>query len=524
MVVQVGDKVLVYGAGTPWAFAKKIEPVQVGDKVDVVTLSDGTKLAMPKIELDLSDFVWVLPEWDLGFNFGDLPFGWGMMPLGAAVFTISGYECFALIDSDRSWEDMSLTGCLIFMLSGMRKNQHLVIASNTDIKYIPQIVSNPHGPIDQALDDIGAGKTWEPSVYYHKSGTYWWYTPPEILPSEVYFKCNDAPNYSSPTSYEDIEYITQRMNLSGVRTIKVKLKGWVTYNFFDESSWRMLKYSITASFSGSSSYSGSISLTKSMRGGPDPLPATYSGKNLTYRAELNERYGILTATSTCSNWWVFGNVDWPDYTEFVLEVPENVGHNAHDVTFMLQGAKTWNFSGSAWAFHELHVWIDSVHFYDIAGNELIEPCTTGGINIGDKYVIYNPVTKRLVFNDSNKTILASPYWRDITGPGDEITIDPIQYAWDGAGQVYLSQSKTTLSTIFYDDEIQVSNLAAGKTKTIPYHSHDPYTYEGETVSRELVNITGILRAGMNEITLSVRDTTGNKIGFPTPVYIVRSMS
>ena len=110
MVVQVGDKVLVYEAGTPWAFAKKIETVEVGDKVDVVTLSDGTKLAMPKIEMDLSEYVWVVPEFDTPFNIGDLPFQWGMMPLGAAVFTITSVpDCYHLEDNLREWDPASIS-------------------------------------------------------------------------------------------------------------------------------------------------------------------------------------------------------------------------------------------------------------------------------------------------------------------------------------------------------------------------------------------------------------------------------
>lgn len=51
---------------------------------------------------------------------------------------------------------------------------------------------------------------------------------------------------------------------------------------------------------------------------------------------------------------------------------------------------------------------------------------------------------------------------------------------------------------------------------IPYHSNDPYTLEGETMSRELKNLTNFLRDGKNEKTLTVKYTTGNKVGFPIP--------
>ena len=166
------------------------------------------------------------------------------------------------------------------------------------------------------------------------------------------------------------------------------------------------------------------------------------------------------------------NPSFPDYDVSVIELGINSQLYYYDTQVLLSISNKFGFDALPFDAE-----FDYLHFLDADGNVLAEPCV-GGVAVGDHYVIYNPVTKRLVFNDSNKTILASPYWRDIEGPGEEISTTPVTYAWDGQGQVYLSQSKTTLSTIFYDNELQVSNLAAGKTKTIPYHSNDPF----ETVS------------------------------------------
>ena len=152
-------------------------------------------------------------------------------------------------------------------------------------------------------------------------------------------------------------------------------------------------------------------------------------------------------------------------------------------------------------------------------------CITDGLAAGDKYIIYNPTTKRLVFNDATKTIFSSASWREINYPGEIVTHTPVEYIWDGQGHVYLSQSKTTLSTIYYDNELRVEVFGdTGDVRAIDYHSNDPITYSGETVSRELINLTSILRAGKNYVQLKARDTGGTKVGFPTPIYIKRDMS
>jgi len=426
MVVQVGDKVLVYGAGTPWAFAKKIDPVEVGDKVDVVTLSDGTKLAMPKIELDLSEYVWVVPEFDTPFNIGDVPFQWGMMPLGAAVFTVTGTDINLVIDENREWEPGELSGCYIFFLSGKLRGGALYIVSNSETTYtVCPLESKP---------------------------VYW-----EL----IYSKYGDGKG------------------THGGRSVYV---GPGAGNLIFEAV--------------------------------DPVPLVGKYAEFAYRGYGSYAYGG-TAFLSCGVGteygdavlmpFLYGTPDFPNVTAVSAET--TVVNNSYLPRLQVM------YTGSTGWFELLYL---------LYRDEL--DCADD-VAIGDKYMIYNPTTKRLMFNDATKTVLSAASWRAINYPGEVVTVSPVEYVWDGAGTVYLTQSKTTLSTIFYDNELRVEAFGdTGDVRAIDYHTNDEYTYSGETVSRELVNITSILRAGKNYVQLKARDTGGTKVGFPTPIYIKRDMS
>jgi len=137
-------------------------------------------------------------------------------------------------------------------------------------------------------------------------------------------------------------------------------------------------------------------------------------------------------------------------------------------------------------------------------------------------VIYNPTTKRLVFNDSTKLLTAANW---VTGgTGAEISSSPIEYVWDGQGYVYLTSSKTTYSTIQFDDLLQVQAVHGETVRTIAFHLGERIAQGEETVSRELTNITSILRSGKNTITLTAKNQDGTKVGFVTSVYVKRNMT
>lgn len=149
-------------------------------------------------------------------------------------------------------------------------------------------------------------------------------------------------------------------------------------------------------------------------------------------------------------------------------------------------------------------------------------CPTRGIREGDKYVIYDPITKRLVFNDATKSLTASNW--QTGGEGAEISSNPIEYVWDGQGYVYLTSSKTIFSTIQFDDLLRVQSWHGETVRTIDFHLGERIEVSGETVSRELTNITSILRAGKNTITLTAKTQDGTKVGFVTAVYVKRNMT
>lgn len=459
MVVQVGDKVLVYGAGTPWSFAKQITTPEVGDKVDVVTLSDGTKLAMPKIELDLSEYVWVVPEFDVPFNIGDVPFQWGMMPLGAAVFVVTDIlKCRAVRDALREWDSDALVG---FQMVVLKRNGVIYeIIQNTATDYVLRVLGNNNTEYKSVV------------------------TPPviseinpdgPILNLHAYWNATYWVNTLSVTAYK-------RFNISGTHSIKIKWK--LFWNHYSDQ--RGVRISAFARDS----------------------------KNNLISSFISVGYGVPGSVRYDSGIGAWVNPDYPQYTISECNISLNPSYDPADATIYIQCLLEY----SGYFLNE--VWVEYLRLYDINGNEIVDPCVD--INVGDKYVIYNPATKRLVFNDATK-MLASANWQT-GGTGAEIASSPVDYVWDGQGYVYLSGSKQTFSTIQFDDLLYVQAVHGETVRTIPFHLGERISQGGETVSRELTNITSILRAGKNTITLIAKNQDGTKVGFVTSVYVKRNMT
>ena len=453
MVLQVGDKVVVWGAGTSSAFAKKIDPIQVGDKVDVITLHDGSKIPLPRLELDLSDYVWCIPEWDTGMDIGNGDFSWGVMPLGAATFTLTDIiDCWHVKDSLREWES-SISGCLMIMVSGANKGIRYIISSF--FEYIYSLTLNETVPSTYYGD-------WEEELY-----------GPRVTVSR-----GDTAEISCHS--EIVEWNQGKVFTANTDPI-VGASGFT------------LPYKIVMNYRRCTVYTY-LAHPDNERTYLDP---ELVAANTLYTAEECTALGIDPSALI--------NKKYPDYDTITIDLP-----------LYLDGCVG------------IMCWTTDVQGYINASFGAItfigSDCITEGLVAGDKYVVYNPTTKRLVFNDSTKTVLSSEYWRAVETPGEEIAISAVEYAWDGQGYVYLSASKTVFSTIYFDDEIRVDGTAAGTTKTIAYHAGDRISYGGETVSRELVDITAALRAGNNSVVVTVKDTGGSKVGFPTAVYIKRSMT
>jgi len=213
--------------------------------------------------------------------------------------------------------------------------------------------------------------------------------------------------------------------------------------------------------------------------------------------------------------WV--NDRYPDYTELILAFASPFSFGESDLSIFCEYT---NLNLPTSIFHGLEFEIESVKFYDDTFTEIVAPCHWA--KAGDKYIIYNPVTKRLVFNDATKSLTASNW--QTGGEGAEISSSPIEYVWDGQGYVYLTSSKTIFSTIQFDDLLQVQAVHGETVRTIPMHLGERIAVSGETVSRELTNITSILRSGKNTITLTAKNQDGAKVGFVTAVYVKRNMT
>jgi len=135
MTVEVGDKVIVFNAGSDYSYAKKILPVEVGDKVDVFTLSDGTKIPLPRISLNVSDYVFLVPS---------IP-KLEMPPLSVVINTVgwgtitNHWENPPADAVDKNWvEDTtqvrtpgSLVGKYMCMVTGKNAKKYYAISANT---------------------------------------------------------------------------------------------------------------------------------------------------------------------------------------------------------------------------------------------------------------------------------------------------------------------------------------------------------------------------------------------------------
>lgn len=455
MVVEVGDKVVVWGAGTESAFAKEVEPVEVGDTVDVITLSDGTKIPLPRLELDLDDYVWILPEWDTPLFPIDAPISWGVLPLGAALFTITGVpDCTHLIDSDRSWDENDLSGYLLIPVTGVfgQSKIYLVITGNTETQY--SVVIN---------DGITEIVTYEDWVNYISVGYGGSYTL--VKGNALSIVANWAMSI----------YIRLAVYLAGKGSVKFGWRYVSSVTHWDVAAALTIPGATVPSFS-------------------SMMVLATSKYTIAEMTALGINYGADTTI----------NPSYPDYDDLTISVPLVVNGNLQVALVTPQR------SYSKLELTELTF-----------GPEM---CYTEHIAVGDKYLIYNPDTKRLVFNDSGKLITATNWVDCAEGSEAEIFSDPVDFIWDGSGHVYLTQGKAIFSTIQWDDKLQV-NVVHGETLvTSPMSLGERITVSGQTVSRGLFEITDYMTAGKNTITLTAKNYDGTKVGFVTPIYVKRSMT
>lgn len=82
------------------------------------------------------------------------------------------------------------------------------------------------------------------------------------------------------------------------------------------------------------------------------------------------------------------------------------------------------------------------------------------------------------------------------------------YVWDGKGNLVLSQAR--VKDIFFD-LLMVVAVNGSTTRSLDYHAGESVLYSGDNVQRKLTDITSILGAGKNQVTLYAKDTIGIKI-------------
>ncbi len=473
MVLQEGDKVLVWNAGTDKAFAKKIERPEVGDTVDVITLSDGTKLSLPRINLDLSDFVWAYPKWNSIIDITGGQFEWGILPLGAAIFKITAVpDCWHIEDSLREWNAEDVVGMKLIIFREVGRSYVTMTYTITGWVYPYYTVIMTSSDISYSLwTDMGVE---DPTNYYPAKS---------ISDSLVDLSAewdswrarSKSPRLTSPT-----------VSLLGIKEIQFsfRYKSLWAKNCWDGGG--------TCCFDHSPEFMIE-----------DTSP--YIWRNYCLTEQIGFSDGETITYYRC-------NPDYPGFTTVTIPASTFEGVSSTQLLVLLCGAGI----GSLSRYYAPTV----AEFTEI---QLIpSECQTTGILAGDRYVIYNPVTKRIVFNDAKKTLLSDQYWQDVSLVGETIALTPIEYAWDGTGYVYLSGSKSIFSTIMFDDELRIDAQAGDTVQTIAYHQGERVAYGGETVSRELTDITSILRAGNNYITATVRHVDGVKVGFVTGIFVKRN--
>lgn len=132
---QVGDKGIILNEGSDFqAYIPYTKP-NIGDKAYIYTMRNGMKIAIPVLEFELGNPMWISPDmpmagfdWKVDFNFNLIPLG---IPL-PCVSTLTGVADEIVEDTKKAWANDELIGKQLFMLSGARKDTKFPIVDNTE--------------------------------------------------------------------------------------------------------------------------------------------------------------------------------------------------------------------------------------------------------------------------------------------------------------------------------------------------------------------------------------------------------
>jgi hypothetical protein len=132
---QVGDKGIILNEGSDFqAYIPYTKP-NIGDKAYIYTMRNGMKIAIPVLEFEIGNPMWMSPDmpmagfdWKVDFNFNLIPLG---IPL-PCVSTLTGVADEVVEDTKKAWANDELIGKQLFMLSGARKDIKFPIVDNTE--------------------------------------------------------------------------------------------------------------------------------------------------------------------------------------------------------------------------------------------------------------------------------------------------------------------------------------------------------------------------------------------------------
>lgn len=93
--------------------------------------------------------------------------------------------------------------------------------------------------------------------------------------------------------------------------------------------------------------------------------------------------------------------------------------------------------------------------------------------------------------------------------------------WDGAGRVWLSRSGVSVESIQFDDQLRFTG-GAGSTEWL---QGPPIIVPpgGGGIQNIIVEVTGFLNPGLNNISIEIRDTAGGMIGPYADIWIIQTI-
>lgn len=114
--IEVGTRGLVVGSGGQTAQFIAAEPIAVGDKVTLYNLKDNTRIAVPAMEFDIDNFVFIAPSFNFaGFNW-KIDFNFDLIPLSPLFYGYKHHDFKCLTGGATFYGDSGISpsgGCKI---------------------------------------------------------------------------------------------------------------------------------------------------------------------------------------------------------------------------------------------------------------------------------------------------------------------------------------------------------------------------------------------------------------------------